>query len=304
VPAVREAAISARAAGDPSWRTNTATVALVTNTPRRDAPIAALPGTRLQHQPTAANLRYRRGMHPRRLLLLTVLGLSACKAPIRPPLVIPAGEQPTRWQADIDRFTTQDNAQPPARDAVVFVGSSSIRLWRTLAKDMEPIPIVHRGFGGSKLFDAIYYSDELVSKHQPSVVVVFSGTNDIAGNHPKTAEQVRDLFRQFVARLRWHDPEQVICHIAITPTLARAKHIGTVDEANRLIRTDCEADPLLTFIDPTPDLLDRNGRPDPQWFAKDRLHLNERGYEIWTSHIRPVVHRLHAQASAASDSQR
>ncbi|MFT7537117.1 MAG: lysophospholipase L1-like esterase [Hyphomicrobiaceae bacterium] len=228
--------------------------------------------------------------------LLATLLFAGCQAPQPPALVTPAGENPTKWQAAIDTFLSQDRNASAAPHGVVFVGSSSIRLWRTLATDMGPVPVVHRGFGGSKLFDAIHYSHELVSKHEPSVVVVFSGTNDIAGKSPKSAERVRDLFRQFVARLRWHDPQLAICHIAITPTLARESHIPIVNEANRLIRIDCEADPLLTFVDPSVDLVDANGRPDPQWFIKDRLHLNQRGYEVWTHHIRPVVHRLYAQA--------
>lgn len=228
--------------------------------------------------------------------LLATMLVAGCQTPPPPVLVTPPGENPTKWQAAIDKFLGQDRDAPAAKHGVVFVGSSSIRLWRSLATDMDPVPVVHRGFGGSKLFDAIYYSNELVSKHEPSVVVVFSGTNDIAGKSPKSAERVRDLFRQFVARLRWHDPELAICHIAITPTLARAPHIPIVNEANRLIRLDCEADPLLTFVDPSVDLVDANGRPDPQWFIKDRLHLNKRGYEAWTRHIRPVVHQLYAQS--------
>jgi lysophospholipase L1-like esterase len=225
-------------------------------------------------------------------LLLGTLVLASCQTS-RPQLVIPDGANPSKWRADIDAFLAQDLEHPSPRGCVVFVGSSSIRMWQTLAADMAPIPIVHRGFGGSRLFDASYYSDELISKHQPSVVVVFSGTNDIAGEQPKSAEQVRDLFLQLVQRMRWHDPNLMICNIAITPTLAREKHIPIVKEANRLIRLACEADAKLEFVDPSPDLLDSNGRPDAQWFRTDRLHLNERGYAIWTHHIRPVVQRLY-----------
>ena len=250
----------------------------------------------LSQGPTASQ-RYPDGMHPIKIGgLLTALLLTGCRARSLPELVIPAGESPTTWKKSIDQFVAQDRNAPAAKNGVVFVGSSSIRLWRTLAEDMAPVPVVHRGFGGSKLFDAIYYSHELVSKHDPSVVVVFSGTNDIAGKAPKSARRVRDLFRQFVARLRWHDPQLAICHIAITPTLAREQHIPIVEETNRLIRIDCESDPLLTFVDPSVDLVDANGRPDPQWFLKDKLHLNKRGYAVWTHHIRPVVQQLYERA--------
>ena len=124
--------------------------------------------------------------------LIAALAIASCQEPAPKP-AIPPGANPLRWQEAIADFESQDREAPPPRGGVVFVGSSSIRLWQTLADDMAPTPVVHRGFGGSKLFDSIYYSEELVSKHDPSVVVVFSGTNDIAGNSPKSAVEVRDL---------------------------------------------------------------------------------------------------------------
>ena len=193
-----------------------------------------------------------------------------------------------------------NEANPAPTGGVVFVGSSSIRLWKTLASDMQPMPVLNRGFGGSRLFDSIYYSDELISKHEPSLVVLFSGTNDISGSKPKSAQQVCSLFRQLVQRLRWQDHKLTICNIAITPTMARKEHIAIVREANRLIRMECEADPLLEFVDPTVDLVDANGRPDLRFFRRDQLHLNKRGYAVWTRHLRPLVQRLYGRESADS----
>jgi lysophospholipase L1-like esterase len=227
-----------------------------------------------------------------RAALLLALLLCGCLHAPR-PLEIPPREDPARWAPDIEAFARQDREAPAQPGAVVFVGSSSIRLWSTLAADMAPVPVLNRGFGGLKLFDAVYYADQLVGVHLPSLVVVFSGSNDVAGGDAKSPEQVRDLFRQFVARLRSADERLTIAYIAITPTLAREEHSAAVREANRLIHLDCEADPRLEFIDPRPDLMDAVGRPDPQWFREDRLHLNERGYATWTRHTRPVVQRLY-----------
>jgi lysophospholipase L1-like esterase len=232
----------------------------------------------------------------RRAALLGALALFGCRhAP--PALEIPPGENPHLWEKEVERFAEQDRKAPPAKGCVVFVGSSSIRLWSTLEADMSPVPVLNRGFGGSKLFDALYYAPQLVSVHAPSLVVVFSGTNDLAGADAKSPEQVRDLFRRLVARLREADEDLTICYIAITPTLAREGHLAAVRETNRLIRTECESDPRLEFVDPTVDLVDPIGRPDPQWFQADRLHLNARGYEVWTRHIRPLVQRLYERAT-------
>jgi len=232
--------------------------------------------------------------HPRALALLLLLApfVIGCRHVPR-ALEIPAHENPSVWAPAIAEFARQDRETPFEKGGVVFVGSSSIRFWSSLGADMAPIPVLNRGFGGSRLFDALYYSQELVSVHEPSLVVVFSGTNDLAGSEPKSALEVRDLFRQLVARLRAEDRTLAIAYIAITPTLAREEHVAAVREVNRLIRLDCAADPRLEFIDPTPELLDSAGRPDPQWFREDRLHLNERGYALWARAIRPVVARLY-----------
>lgn len=210
---------------------------------------------------------------------------------------MPPGEDPLRWEADVAAFVEADRAAPFAAGGVVFVGSSSIRLWETLERDMAPARVLNRGFGGSRLFDALYWSHELVGVHAPRAVVVFSGTNDLAGDDAKSAERVRDLFLELVARLRAEQPRLVLAYIAITPTLARERHAATVREANRLIARACEDDPRLAFVDPTPDLMGADGRPDASFFRDDRLHLNEAGYAVWTRHVRPVVERLLALSS-------
>lgn len=229
-------------------------------------------------------------------LFALTLALCACRQVAERPEV-PPGEDPLRWSADIAAFVEADRAQPFPAGGAVFVGSSSIRLWDTLEADMAPLPVLERGFGGSRLFDAVYWAPELVHVHAPRVVVVFSGTNDLAGDDAKTAEAVRDLFRALFARLRERDADLEVVYIAITPTLARERHVEAVREANRLIRVECERDPRLEFVDPTPDLMDADGRPDARYFRDDRLHLNAAGYAVWTRHVRPVVERLLALSS-------
>lgn len=223
---------------------------------------------------------------------------------MRQPPTIPAGEDPQRWAAEVRQLLDAQRDAPSAPGGVVFVGSSSIRGWRSLATDMAGLPVVRHGFGGSKLFDACYWSDELVTHNRPSAVVLFSGTNDLAGARPKSAAQVRDLFRLFVQRVRRDDPELPIAWIAITPTPARAEHVALVRAANELVRADCAADPRLAFIDPTPDLATPDGAPDPRFFQRDGLHLNADGYAVWTRHVRPVAERLHAQRTAADAGRR
>ncbi|MCB9870942.1 MAG: hypothetical protein H6837_13885 [Planctomycetes bacterium] len=232
-----------------------------------------------------------------RWLLLAALG-ACCAAPPQPPPLppIPPGENPHRWATAIAEFETADRAAPVEPGKVVFAGSSSIRLWHTLERDMAPLPVVHRGFGGAKLFDLLYYADTLISRHRPSVVVLFCGTNDLDRTQAKTPEQVCTLFQRIVARLHAADASLTIVYIAITPTLARDNRIEQVRDANRRIRDVCATDRRLEFVDPSPALMDAAGRPDPKWFQRDRLHLNAEGYRVWTRYIRPVVLRLFERA--------
>lgn len=231
-------------------------------------------------------------MRPRFALLLLV---AACTAPGAPP-PIPAGEDPLRWRGDIAAF-----AAPAAADEhpVVFVGSSSIRLWQTLAQDMAPMPVLNRGFGGSRIFDTIYWLDRLVTCHEPEVVVVFAGTNDIQGDAPRSGAWVAARFDELVAQLRALGCDAPLVYIAISPSPSREQHLAIVEDANARIAARCAQDPGLTYVDTASGLLDAAGRPDPRWFIADRLHLNADGYAGWTKTLRPVVEKLYAERVAA-----
>ncbi len=223
-----------------------------------------------------------------------LLFVAACAAAPAAPLAIPAGEDPLRWTAEIEAIAAQPR---PASLPVVFVGSSSIRLWGTLQADMAPVPALNCGFGGSRIFDTTYWLERIVLPFEPSVVVVFAGTNDIAGDAPRSAEWVERRFVELVARLRELGCEAPLVYVAITPTPSRAVHQSIVQEANRRIAQRCEQDESLHFVDTASGVLDAQGRPDPRWFRGDRLHLNEAGYAHWARTLRPVVAQVWREAA-------
>jgi lysophospholipase L1-like esterase len=186
-------------------------------------------------------------------------------------------------------MTADDATMPPPADAFLFIGSSSIRLWETLAEDMAPMQTIRRGFGGSKLRDAIYYIDRIITPYNPRAVVVFSGSNDIAGENPKQAREVLALYMEFVSEVQNRLPGTPIYYIAITPTWSRWEHHELVDEANRLIEHYSGTNDDLYFIDTASAVLDENGEPRKELFREDQLHLNADGYKVWTSVIKPVL---------------
>jgi lysophospholipase L1-like esterase len=192
---------------------------------------------------------------------------------------------PEKWAKAIDAFTTADKTNPPPRDAVVFVGSSSIVRWASLQKDFPGVKAVNRGFGGSELADSVFYADRIVIPYQPRIVVLYAGENDL--NAGKSPETVFGDFKAFVAKVHAALPKTRIVFIAIKPSPSRVKIKDHVVRANDLIAAACARDPRLAFADVYTPMLTITGEMRPELFVKDMLHLNEAGYALWT----PIVAR-------------
>ena len=200
-----------------------------------------------------------------------------------------ASEDPLVWEEDIAAFEQAARDEPPPQDAVVFVGSSSIRLWQTLARDMAPIPVIQRGFGGAKMNDVVHYAERLENAWSPAAVVVFAGTNDITPQGSKPPERILASYRELVRKLRAGNPQLPIYYIAITPSPSRWEVWETARATNDLIRAFSLQSPGLHFVDTGPALLNAQGEPDPVNYMIDSLHLSKEGYRVWTSIIRPLL---------------
>jgi lysophospholipase L1-like esterase len=198
-----------------------------------------------------------------------------------------AGAAPAKWAASIDAFTRAEAANPPPRDAVLFVGSSSIVRWKSLARDFPEVRVVNRGFGGSELADSVHYLDRLVLPHQPRVVVLYAGENDLQAG--ATAEEVHARFQAFRQGLHAALPQTRLVFIAIKPSPSRAKIRERIDRANTLIAATCREDPRLAFADVVPPMLDAAGQPRAELFVADRLHLSEAGYAVWQPIVAPLL---------------
>ncbi len=196
---------------------------------------------------------------------------------------------PLAWESAIRKFEACDRVKPPPPNAIVFTGSSSITFWSTLEQDMAPLPAINRGFGGSRLNDVVYYAARIVAAYRPRAVVLFVGTNDLAGSKPKTAQEVYNGYRAFVDVIRAALPDTPVYYISITPAPSRWKHWPIVQEANRLICAHAATDPRLHFIDLTDVILGPDGKPDCSLFRIDRLHPNRKGYAVWTARIKPIL---------------
>lgn len=218
---------------------------------------------------------------PAGLLALAVTAvLLAAGQPETKPAAAP------RFERDIQAFEEWDRKNSYPADAVLFVGSSSIRMWPT-RECFPDLPVINRGFGGAYASEVLDFADRIVLPYKPPVIVFYAGDNDIADN--KKPAQVRDDFVAFVKHVHAVLPRTRIIYISIKPSVARWKHWPQMQAANTLLRAACEFDPRLSFVDIAPTLLNADGDPRPDRLAEDGLHLNAAGYDAWTKLLRPVI---------------
>jgi len=196
---------------------------------------------------------------------------------------------PNAWESSIRRFETEDHRHPPEPGRIVFIGSSSFTLWADMERDLSPLPVLNRGFGGARMQDVLRYAERVVLPYRPCAVVLFAGTNDIAWPKPAGPNQVYESYLAFVHCIHSRLPEVPIYYVGITPTLARWEYWPIAQEANRLIREDTLTDPRLRFIDLTDHLLGPDGKPDRSLYRFDKLHPNRKGYAKWTAVIKPIL---------------
>ena len=201
-------------------------------------------------------------------------------------LQVSAGAQGSQWSKEMAAFEQQDRAAPPKPGGIVFVGSSSIRLW-DLGQSFPGMPILNRGFGGSQIVDSVNHAELLVLKHQPGIVVFYAGDNDIAAG--KTPQAVAGDYKAFVSKVHATLPKTRVAFIAIKPSIQRWALVAKVREANALIRSYSEGDDLLGFIDVDGPMLGWDEKPRADLFVADGLHLSAKGYELWTRLVRPFL---------------
>jgi len=202
-------------------------------------------------------------------------------APANPPV------RSGRFESDIEKFEARDKVTPPPSDAALFVGSSSIRLWSTLAQDFPEIPVINRGFGGSDLTDSVTYADRIVIPYKPRIIVVYAGSNDLNAGH--SPERVLADFKAFVAKVGAALPNTPIIYISINPSVSRAREFDDVVKTNGMIQAYVQGRPHLTFIDSFTPLLGPDGKAQASLLRADGLHLNTQGYKVWTVIVKPTI---------------
>lgn len=210
---------------------------------------------------------------------------------------------PERFEKAIRAFEAKDQEEPPQSGAIVCIGSSSIRIWHeTISKDLAPLTVIPRGFGGSNMNDALHYADRIVMPYKPRAVVIYEGDNDVAqGIAPK---RIAATFRAFVSKVHKHLPETRIYFLSIKPSISRRKLWPQMEEANRLIADECSKGKQLIYVDVASRMLDTDGKPRKDIFQSDNLHMRRSGYVIWRDVLRPILVKMELPFEAQKDADK
>ena len=206
-------------------------------------------------------------------------------------IVVPAAghaAESEKWAKAIDAFEQQDRETPPSQGGLLFVGSSSIRMW-DLKKSFPDRLALNRGFGGSQMSDVIQYVDRIVIPYAPKIIVLYEGDNDISAG--KSADQVTHDFQSLVGLVHAKLPETKVVFISIKPSPKRWELYSKMKQANDQIQSLTEKDDRLDFVDVSREMIGDDGLPIQSLFVEDGLHLNAEGYQRWANLVRPHLSR-------------
>lgn len=192
-----------------------------------------------------------------------------------------------QWEKEIQAFEAADKTNPPQQNAILFIGSSSIKRWATLASDFAAYKVLNRGFGGSHLSDSVAFVDRIVIPYKPKLVLIYAGDNDIAAG--KSAEEVFSDFKKFVQKIQEALPETRVGFISIKPSPAREKFIEPIKKTNGLVKDYAQGKGKVSYIDVFTPMLNAESKPRAELLVKDGLHPNQECYQLWASVIKTAI---------------
>ncbi len=204
-------------------------------------------------------------------------------------VVSPARAQADPYAADIAAFKKQDAEHPPAKGQIVFIGSSSFTRWTKVREAFPSHTILNRAFGGSALPDLTKHLDDVVFPYAPRQVVVYCGENDFAYDAMLTAPDVVARFNDLYRRVRARLPDAQFTYVSMKPSPSRWSLAPKFRAANAAIEKFLSHESRASFVDVWPVMLGADGQPIPDIFVSDKLHMNDKGYELWIPLIEKVL---------------
>lgn len=194
---------------------------------------------------------------------------------------------PEGWESTIKDFERQDIQHPPAKGSNLFVGSSSLAIWRTMNESFPGYAVLNRGFGGSNFIDLLYYVDRIVVPYAPSKIFVYEGDNDLAaGAEPEEVLRRAIQFRTIIAKKL---PSAKVVFISAKPSPSRWNLKEKYEQFNSELKRYASKTKSTEFVDVWTPMLDQRGVVLKHIFGADSLHMNNEGYVIWEAVLRPYL---------------
>ena len=203
-------------------------------------------------------------------------------------LALSQEKKPMFWQ-EIQEFKKKDQQTPPQKDAILLIGSSSFTKWQDVSDYFPGKTIINRGFGGSRLIDLNYFSEDLLSPYQPKQIIVYCGENDFADDKNLKADVVAERFKTFYQKIRSKFPNIEVDYISIKYSPSREHLWPQMKEANKKIKKFMKKEKKAEFIDITKVMNDSKGNIRKDIFVEDMLHMTPEGYRLWTSIMNPYM---------------
>jgi lysophospholipase L1-like esterase len=203
--------------------------------------------------------------------------------------VVSANAHAQPYADEIRAFKKQDSISPPPLHSILFVGSSSFRMWKDVNEYFPGYTIINRGFGGSTLPDVIRYEKDIIFPYQPRQIVIYCGENDVAYSDTISAEMVLQRFQQLYTDIRKQLPEVPVVFVSLKPSPSRWQMKERMMRANELIREFLKTENNNQFVNVWQQMLTPDGKPNEALFLADNLHMNEKGYAIWKKIIEPYL---------------
>ena len=194
-----------------------------------------------------------------------------------------------KWEKEISAYEASDKTNPPPKGALLFIGSSTIRMWKTLPQDFPNAKVINRGFGGSQIVDSTHFAERVIFPYEPSKVFLRAGGNDLWAG--KSAEEVFGDFKEFVAKVHGKLPKTEIVFISLSPSIARWKQSDKEKAVNTMVQDFVKRNPGVKYIETYPLPLGPDGRPRSELFLADKLHFNAEGYKLLAACVRPFVEK-------------
>ena len=221
-----------------------------------------------------------------RILIIVLLLIVSCS-----PIKKHEGTD-TKWENDILKLESLDDLEDYSKNAILFIGSSSIRLWNSINIDLKPYETIRRAYGGARYTDLIHFTERLVSPHNVRAVGIFVANDITGGENDLSAIEVLDLARYVVKQIRISHKNSPIFFIETTPTPKRWKVWPEISNANDLIMEYCKSKDGLFYISTRDYFIGKNDLPTEEFFIRDKLHLNSKGYSIWGEIIKENLKRI------------